>query len=199
MSLTKAERTRQHILNKSAALFNLNGYAGTSMKDIMEATKMSKGAVYGHFQSKEEIALASFELAVEKVLLEVGRRTKVIDNTLDKLKAVVYFYKERILNPPVEGGCPIQNTAIDTKNTHRFLHAAVKEQMDVWINRMVYTLEKGMSKGQVRIDLNARDFSIRFIGVLEGGIMMAELYKDVHYFDVIAHHLVEMIDSLKPD
>ena len=197
--MTKAERTRQHILDKSAALFNLNGYAGTSMKDIMEATKMSKGALYGHFQSKEEIALASFELAVDKVLLEVGRRTKVIDNTLDKLKAVVYFYKERILNPPVEGGCPIQNTAVDTKNTHRFLHSAVKEQMDVWINRMVYTLEKGMSKGQVRIDLNARDFSIRFIAVLEGGIMMAELYKDVHYFDVIAHHLVEMIDSLKPD
>lgn len=197
--MTKAERTRQHILDRSAALFNLNGYAGTSMKDIMAATNMSKGALYGHFQSKEEIALASFEIAVDKVLQEVGRRTKVIDDTLDKLKAVVYFYKERILNPPVEGGCPIQNTAIDTKNTHKFLQAAVRAEMDQWINRMVYTLEKGMSKGQVRIDLNARDFSIRFICVLEGGIMMAQLYQDVHYFDVIAKQLVEMIDSLKPN
>lgn len=196
--MTKAEKTRKHILEKSAALFNLGGFDGTSMKDIMTATQMSKGALYGHFQSKEEIALAAFKLAVEKVLDEVGKRTKVIDNTLDKLKAVVYFYKERILNPPVEGGCPIQNTAVDTNNNHEFLKEEVKKEMDAWIGRMIYTLEKGMSKGQVRIDLNARDFSIRFIGCLEGGIMMAELYKDVHYFDVVAQQLVEMIDSLAP-
>lgn len=195
--MTKAEKTRQHILEKSADLFNLKGFDGTSMKDIMDVTNMSKGALYGHFQSKEEIAIAAFRLAVEKVLMEVGKRTKVIDNTLDKLKAVVYFYKERILHPPVEGGCPIQNTAVDTNSTHPFLKEEARKEMDEWINRMIYTLEKGMSKGQVRIDLNARDFSIRFIGLLEGGILLAQLYKDVYYFDVIAKQLVEMIDSLK--
>ena len=58
--------------------------------------------------------------------------------------------------------------------------------------------QKGMKKKEVRMDVNARDFAIRFIGTLEGGIMMAQLYKDVHYFDIMANQLLGMIESLRP-
>lgn len=105
--MIKVERIRQYILDKFVGLFNLNGYVGIFMKDIMEVIKMLKGVLYGYFQSKEEIVFVFFELVVDKVLLEVGCCIKVIDNMLDKLKVVVYFYKERILNFLVEGGCLI--------------------------------------------------------------------------------------------
>ncbi len=49
MTMTKAEKTKQFILEKAAVLFNQNGYAGTSMDDIMKATGLSKGALYGNF------------------------------------------------------------------------------------------------------------------------------------------------------
>jgi TetR/AcrR family transcriptional repressor of nem operon len=56
--MTKAERTRQFIIEQSAPLFNTKGVAGTAMSDIMEATKMAKGGLYGHFESKDELSHA---------------------------------------------------------------------------------------------------------------------------------------------
>lgn len=194
--VTKAEKTKWFIISESAILFNQKGFAGTSMDDIIERTNLSKGAIYGHFKNKEAIAVASFEHAVETVTQTIRARTTVVDNVLDKLKTVVYFYKERILNPPIEGGCPIQNTSIDADDNHPILREKVMEALDDWISRMVYVLQKGMQKGEVRMDVDARAFSMQFIATLEGGIMLAQLYKDVQYFDVTSQQLLKMINEL---
>lgn len=45
-------------------------------------------------------------------------------------------------------------------------------------------------------DVDKAAFAIRFIGTLEGGIMMARLYNDVRYFDVMSRQLIEMIDAI---
>jgi AcrR family transcriptional regulator len=195
--LSKSDQTKQVILEKAAALFNLNGFSGTSMKDIMDATGLSKGGLYGNFKTKEEIALAAYDQAVETVWEEVKKRTSVIDNALDKLKAVVYFYKERILDPPVEGGCPIQNTAIDADDGNPVLREKVIKTIDNWRGNIVTNLERGMKRGEVRIDINAADFAIKFIGILEGGIMLTRLYKELHFFDIIASQLIDLIDDLR--
>jgi TetR/AcrR family transcriptional repressor of nem operon len=194
---SKSEVTRQMILQKSAVLFNLQGYSGTSMNDIMQATGLSKGGLYGNFKTKEDIALAAYDQAVATVWEEVKKRTKVIDHSLDKLKAVVYFYKERILDPPVEGGCPIQNTAIDADDGNPVLREKVLNTVDSWRRNIVTNLERGMKNGEVRLDVNASDFAIKFIGILEGGIMLSRLYKDLHCFDVIAKQLINLIEDLR--
>jgi AcrR family transcriptional regulator len=195
--MTKAEKTRQLIISKAAILFNQHGYAGTSMKDIMQATGMSKGALYGHFKDKEQIAVAAFQQAVNTVLIEVGKRTRDEKSVLAKFQQVIYFYKERILNPPVEGGCPIQNSSLDANETRPILRDEVVKAMDAWQERIVYTLQKGMANGEVRIDIDAREFAINFISTLEGGIMMAQLYKDVRFFDNVARQLMQMVEGLK--
>lgn len=195
--LSKSEQTKQMILEKSAVLFNQKGFSGTSMKDIMAATGLSKGGLYGNFRTKEDIALAAFDQAVETVWEEVKKRTRVIDHSLDKLKAVVYFYKERILDPPVEGGCPIQNTAIDADDSNPLLQKKVKLTVDNWRENIVANLERGMKRGEVRMDVNAADFAISFIGTLEGGILLSRLYKELHCFDVIARQLINLIEDLR--
>ena len=195
--MKKGERTRNFIIEQAAVLFNQKGYAGTSMDDIMKATSLSKGAIYGSFSNKEEIAVAAFEHAVLKVYQEVGKRTQTIEKPLDKLKAVVYFYKERILNPPVEGGCPIQNTCVEADDNNPVLRAKAIEAMDEWRRKIIATLHKGMKRGEVKISLNAFEFANQFIATLEGGIMVAQLYKDVKYFDIQARQLIKMIDEVK--
>lgn len=50
------EQTVEKILDAAAQLFAQKGYQNTTLQDIIEATHLSKGAVYHHFKSKEEIA-----------------------------------------------------------------------------------------------------------------------------------------------
>ena len=52
------EQTVQLILDTSSRLFFQKGYEHTTLQDIINATKLSKGAIYHHFASKEAILIA---------------------------------------------------------------------------------------------------------------------------------------------
>ncbi len=203
--MKKSEKTKQLIISKAAALFNQKGYSGTSMQDIMAATGLTKGGIYGNFKKgdaskqgvKEEIAIAAFEYAVQVVNKEVRKRTKVIDNPIDKLKAVVYFYKERILNPPVEGGCPILNTSIEADDNMPGMRWYVLKALDYWKARIVFTIEKGQEAGLIIQAADPAQFALTFVGMIEGGIMMSRIYNSVEPFNVMAAQLIDMIEGIR--
>ena len=54
---TKGENTKRFICNTAEQLFSKKGYTGVSMQMICDATGLSKGGLYRHFGSKEEILL----------------------------------------------------------------------------------------------------------------------------------------------
>ncbi|MBE6382444.1 MAG: TetR family transcriptional regulator [Lentisphaerae bacterium] len=54
----EAERTRERILASALALFVKNGYENTTLTDVAARLKMTKGAVYWHFSSKEKLLVA---------------------------------------------------------------------------------------------------------------------------------------------
>ena len=51
----RSERSRTQILDAALKLFSHHGYGATSVRDIAEAAKVSKGNVYHHFPDKETI------------------------------------------------------------------------------------------------------------------------------------------------
>jgi AcrR family transcriptional regulator len=55
------ERTRQRLLAEAQRLFREHGYAATSLEQIAEAAEVTKGAIYGHFASKEDLMLSAME------------------------------------------------------------------------------------------------------------------------------------------
>ena len=62
--MTKGEQTRQRIIARAAPVFNVHGFAGTSMGQLTEAIGLEKGGIYNHFPSKEALALQAFDYAV---------------------------------------------------------------------------------------------------------------------------------------
>ncbi|GGN40699.1 TetR/AcrR family transcriptional regulator [Streptomyces fuscichromogenes] len=63
MTQERAVRTRQQVLDAAAEEFAAHGYLGTTLLDVIRHTGMTKGALYGHFSSKEELAAALIEEA----------------------------------------------------------------------------------------------------------------------------------------
>jgi len=55
--MSKAEQTRQFIIEKTAPIFNKKGYFATSLSDITTATGLTKGSIYGNFKDKDDLAL----------------------------------------------------------------------------------------------------------------------------------------------
>ena len=112
------EQTRNLIISKAISIFNKKGYRATSLSDITKATGMTKGAIYGNFDNKDAVAVASFQYATEKVLDELREQIKNAPTAPLKLKAILSYYDQYIDNPPIEGGCPVINTSVEADDEH---------------------------------------------------------------------------------
>jgi AcrR family transcriptional regulator len=60
---TSKAMTRERLLGEAQLLFRERGYAATSLEQIAEAAGVTKGAIYGHFSSKEDLLTSSLEAA----------------------------------------------------------------------------------------------------------------------------------------
>jgi AcrR family transcriptional regulator len=63
----QGDATRQALLRAARQLFGANGYAATSLDDIVEKARVTKGALYHHFSSKEELFRRVFEAVKKEV------------------------------------------------------------------------------------------------------------------------------------
>ncbi|EJF09269.1 TetR/AcrR family transcriptional regulator [Pontibacter sp. BAB1700] len=194
-TLSKAERTRQLIIERSAPLFNQMGYAGTSMQDIMTATGLTKGGIYGHFESKEEIALAAFEHAAGIITRMIGERIAAKESASDKLKAILQFYKTYLFSPPVQGGCPVLNTAVEADDTNPLLRASVVKVLNRLHKAVANIVLQGIDRGEFRPETDPQRFSILFVSMVEGGIMLSKAYGDNKYLNTVISQLEHMLES----
>ena len=58
---------------------NRRGYEGTSISDLMEATRLKKGGIYRHFTDKEQLVGEAFELAWSARMIDIEERPNGID------------------------------------------------------------------------------------------------------------------------
>lgn len=197
MKQSKSDLTKQYIVERSSAVFNTKGYMGTSMQDIMDATGLTKGGLYGNYKSKEAIAFAAFDYNVKKVMDRMSKMIVVEKNAPDKLNAILNFFKSYYFEPPVAGGCPILNMAIEADDTHPGLRLKVVEALEALRASLIHILKKGQSYGQIKADADVNKFATIFLSTIEGGIMMSKVYQDFrHLRDCIAH-LSELTEQIK--
>src|SRR5688572_10339941 len=112
------EATKETILRKSGVLFNTQGYKATSISQITDATGFTKGAIYRHFGSKDDLERET--LAFLSDILFGKLRLVIVNesNAVDKLRGIFNFFESYISNPPLKGGCPLLNAAIEVDDAH---------------------------------------------------------------------------------
>src|SRR5207253_2560032 len=83
---------RQEILRASARLFQQQGYDGTSMNDVAAALKLSKGGLYHHFQSKDEILFDLMSHAMDITEEKVLNPVKAIADPEERLRTLIRLH-----------------------------------------------------------------------------------------------------------
>ncbi len=80
---------RQEILRTAARLFQQQGYDGTSMNDVAAALKLSKGGLYHHFQSKDEILFDLMSHAMDITEERVLNPVRAIADPEERLRTLI--------------------------------------------------------------------------------------------------------------
>ena len=193
--LSKADKTRQHIIEQSATLFNTKGYAATSMSDILEATGMAKGGIYGHFSSKDDIAVAAFAYGYEQLMIAIRAKTAVVATAREKLLAILAFYKNYSITPIIPGGCILLNTAIDADDNIPFLKEKAKTALNEMLGGLQRIIQMGIDNKEFNKTLNAKKEAELFFALIEGGIMMAKLKDEPSMLNRMLDHLKQNIHN----
>ncbi len=193
--MSKGEQTREMILERAAQLFNRQGYFGSSLSDIMHETGLEKGGIYNHFGSKEQLALEAFDYAYELVQQRVQWALEGKKNAIDRLFALIFVFQGLAENSPVEGGCPVLNTAIEADDAHGPLRDRARNAMDSMRATIQRIVIRGIERQEIRPDVDVDAFATVFISTLEGAIMLTRLYQDTVYMRRASDHLTNYIKT----
>jgi len=192
--LSKAERTSQHILETVAPVFNRLGYASASMTEITKASGMTKGAIYGNFENKEELALAAFEYSIKRISNQIRTYTSKVKTPIEKLHALTEFYRNYHSYSQKLGGCPILNMGVDSKNNNPGLLKRVKEVIKEFQDNLVFLIKKGIDVGDIKESVDAKKYACRIFALMEGSIFMTITMNDRTYIEDMMDFIDEMIN-----
>lgn len=184
LTMGKAEKTRQYIIEQTAPVFSRQGYAGTSINDLTGVTGLTKGSIYGNFKNKDEVALAAFDYNMGLVVQEIESMMIPRAAYIDKLLVFTDFYRDSLRRKRFQWGCPIVNTAPEVDDTHPVLRERVNEAIARWRKTMVRLMEKGMDAGEIKADTQPEVMADVIMALIEGAVMLA---KSTGRFDMLRH------------
>ena len=195
--LSKADRTRQFIIETTADIFNTKGYAGTSMSDFTEATGLTKGAIYGNFGNKEDVALAVFDYNHAKVSGLIQKKIQAAKTYHDKLMVYARVYDQYALSNFPDGGCPILNTAIEADDTNNLLKDRASNAIKKWKKSVQDLIQAGVDAGEFKEGLDQPRLALSIIALVEGGLMMSKVTNSQSYLDKIMGTVELLINEMK--
>lgn len=195
--MSKAERTRAFIIEKTAPVFNTRGYAGTSLTDLTKATGLTKGAIYGNFEGKDEVALEAFRFNMHGITSKLSQELFRYDSAIDKLKALVNYYRSQFIKDYLATGCPIVNLAPEVDDTHEELRTAVNTAIKKWYDTIVSIVNLGVSNGQIAKGVNPKEVARQLISAIEGGILISKSTGDISFITSALELCDQKIESIK--
>lgn len=193
--MSKAEKTRQFIIEKTANLFNKNGYAGTSLSDIVTATGLTKGSIYGNFDNKDAVAVAVFEYNFTRLKTKMYEKVAAEATAQYKLLAIVTFYRENWRVIFENGGCPLLNAAAEVDDVPNPLKANVVKSFKQWVKSLASIIEDGKRKQELKQDIDATYYATTIIALIEGGILMSKISNEPTALYAILDRIVAIIEQ----
>lgn len=195
--LTKSERTKQFIIEKTAPVFNAKGFAGTSINDLTDATGLTKGSIYGNFENKDDVALAAFDYNFAQVTDYIRQKMEARTTIVDKLLVYPETYRNFLKLPFLQNGCPIANTSTEADDTHPALKEKVTSALHYWRNGMERQLKAGIESKELKADINTTETVAVISALIQGAALHAKVSGKINYLNAAMNYLEKMIQDLK--
>ncbi len=192
---TKAALTKQHIIEVSAPIFNKNGYAATSLSDITKATGLTKGAIYGNFKNKEDLAFSCFKHMVKYLMQPLSAHLKLSDSPIQKLYLITDFYRNYYPFSKKIGGCPVLNIGVDANNSNSELVEKVREVVQRIQDSLCTIIENGIEAHEITPSINAMIYAKRIDTIIQGAIFMTYTMNDEFYMKDAMNFLDQIIHN----
>jgi TetR/AcrR family transcriptional repressor of nem operon len=180
---SKGDATRERIVTTAEKLILEQGYAGTSLQDILAATGLTKGAFFHHFADKQALGTAVVEhYALTDFALFEGWSVEADALTDDPLERCLVFLKlfERFLlglDEPL-GGCVFASYVYEARNFGSATLDYIRERLHLWQQLYEDKFAALIAHRRPRLPVTAVDLAELMVTLIEGGLMMGKARSD---------------------
>ena len=194
--LRDPERTRERLLQAGSREVYRSGYQSASIDTILAATKVTKGALYHHFDNKEELGHAIIEEIIAKLTRDKWSRP--LQRARDPINTLIGIVQETSVRPKdVKGGCPLANLAQEMSGLDEQFRKRLEIIFHAWQEGIATALRRGQSQGKVRRDLVPEETAGFLIAMYEGYVMLAKNAQDAEVWNVGMRNIVGWLKSLR--
>jgi AcrR family transcriptional regulator len=191
---------KEKIVYESMKLFSLKGFLSTSIHDIMREAKASKGGLYNHFKSKDEIFYAVLSEARKVWRQKNLAGLDQIEKPVGKVKRLLENYRDRYLKDNVNfpGGCIFVALSVELDDQKPDFSRELNEgfvRLKAMISRL---LDRGKEIGELRSDVDTEALTETIFAGMLGASVIYGTEKSPDGLDRCINALISYLESLKP-
>lgn len=172
--MPKQKTSKEEIIRQSITVFRQRGYYRTNMSDIAKFCGLTKGALYHHFGSKEEVMQSTLEMTsawFKKYIFATAYTPDIAPD--NRLQAMLDIYYKTFTQE--EGGCFFANTILETSQVEDTFKEVMVDFFDTWEVALTAIFQQ-----KYAADV-AKEKSVQVITTLEGAIILMQLKADHTY------------------
>jgi TetR/AcrR family transcriptional regulator, transcriptional repressor for nem operon len=188
--------TRAKLIRAARTLFHEQGYAATGVATIQREAGIKPGSFYHFFPGKEALLEAVLDDYMTALMPEVVEpATGGVADPLEKILALMNFYREALIHTGFGFGCPLGNLALEVGQepgtVTQKIDANFRQWRDVvkgWLDSPEFGLPEGVS---------ADDVAVLTLTIMEGAVMQARTAKSIAPYDASVREFRRYLEMLR--
>jgi TetR/AcrR family transcriptional repressor of nem operon len=194
--LRDPERTRQRLLQAAFREVYISGFQSASLDTILASTRVTKGALYYHFKSKEALGYAIVEEIIAPDLR--AKWLRPLQTGKDPIDTLIGIVQGESVQPEaIRGGCPLNNLSQEMSPLHEGFRKRLAIVFREWQEGIAAALREGRKHGRIRSDVQPAETAGFLIAMLEGYVSLAKNAQDPKVMKAGIRNMVGWLQSLR--
>lgn len=192
----KGARTRESILRVAVNLASVEGLQGLTIGRLAEELKMSKSGLFAHFGSKEDLQLATIEMARQIFVEHVIRPALAKPEGVPRLWALCDRWVGHVENRLFVGGCFFTAASFEFDGRSGPVRDRIADAMRTWLGVLSDAIERAQKSGHLKSSVNPKQFAFEIYSLAIGSYWGNGLFDDRKAFSNFRSMILARLRSL---
>ena len=192
----KLPKKKKDLLETAKRLMIRNGFVATTIDEICNEAKVTKGSFYYYFKSKEDLGKVLVEqsmscCAPESLEKELGQ----IKDPLDQIYAYLDFSIQMSHDDCMQE-CLIGVFAQELSESHPEIHVLCQKSFEEGIARLKSNLTAAKEKHTPNTEIDLEGLAESFVAAMQGSLILMKVKNDPAVMERTLSHFKRYLESL---
>jgi AcrR family transcriptional regulator len=189
-------RTREAILASAVDIASVDGLDGLTVGSLATRLRMSKSGLFAHFGSKEELQLATVEVARQIFIDKVTRPAIAAPKGMPRLWGLINQWLVLVEKRVFTGGCFFSAASFEFDSKRGVVHDRIAAIMREWMDVLTRAVEQARKAGHIGAKVNATRLAYEIHGVAMGAHWAHQLLDDKQAYSRARVTVLEKLRSI---